>query len=144
MSGAITLGISVVIGITVVPFAPARNEASKPVATLWAVNVDRQDWGNYYGPSIRRSSWRGPIVRRLTAGTYRIRLHDVSRDANFRLRGPGVGPIGTTFEFTGTRTFTVRLRPGVYTYSRLGRENGEVLPQPDGFQERTLRVVPRR
>jgi hypothetical protein len=75
---------------------------------------------------------------------YRIRLHDVSRDANFRLQGPGVGPIGTTFEFTGTRTFTVRLRPDVYTYSRLGRENGEVLPQPDGFQERTFRVVPKR
>jgi len=114
---------------------------SKP-PILWAVNVDRDDWGSYYGPSVRRSSWRGPIVRRLSAGTYRVRLHDVSPDANFRLTGHGV-ELGTTFEFVGTRTFTVHFRPGTYAYSRLGRENGEVLPQPDGFQSRTIRVVAR-
>jgi hypothetical protein len=123
------------------PVASARQTAPPPI--LWAVNVDPQDWGNYYGPSIRRTSWRGPIVQRIVAGTYRIRLHDVSPDANFRLRGPGV-EVGTTFEFAGTRTFRVRLRPGTYTYSRLARENGEVLPQPDGFQSRTFEVVARR
>jgi hypothetical protein len=122
-------------------FAATARRSGLP-AILWAVNVDPQDWGNYYGPSIRRSSWRGPVVHRLTAGTYRIRLHDVSADANFRFHGPGLRPIGTTFEFTGTRTFTVRLRPGVYEYSRLGRENGQILPQPDGFQRRTIRVGP--
>jgi hypothetical protein len=141
MKVVVSLGIAALAVTSAGPEASARQEVSQP-PILWAVNVDPQDWGNYYGPSIRRSSWRGPVVRRLAAGRYRLRLHDVSRDANFRLAGPGV-QLGTTFEFTGTRTFAVRFRPGTYSYSRLGRENGEVLPQPDGFQSRTIRVVAR-
>ena len=123
-------------------YVGSASAANAAPVTLYAVNVDHADSAGYFGPSLRRTSWRGPVVRRLVAGRYRIVLHDVSPDANFRLRGPGVN-VTSTFEFVGTRSSMVRLRPGVYEYSRLGRENGQILPQPDGFQQRTFRIVAR-
>ena len=141
MKTALVLGVCALLISLVGPTASARGRQALP-PILWAVNMDPQNRTTNQGPNVRTSSWRGPVVRRLEAGTYRLRVHDVSRDVNFRFRGPGVGQIGTTFEFTGTRTFRVRLRPGLYTYSRLARENGEISAQPVGFQERTFRVVP--
>jgi hypothetical protein len=123
----------------VVSAASARGEAAPP--SLWAVNVDPKQWHRYHGPSVRRISWRGPIVQTIRAGTYRLHLFDVQDNANFRLRGPGV-EVRTTFEYTGTRTFTIKLRRGTYFYSRLLREDGLIIPPPDGFQIRVFRVTP--
>lgn len=122
-----------------VPQAAAEVQADAP-PILWATNVDHADAAGSFGPSIRRASWNGSIVTRVRAGRYRIRLHDNSRDANWRFTGPGV-ELRSTFDYIGVRTFTVRLRPGRYQHSRLGRENGQILPQPDGFQRRTLTVI---
>jgi plastocyanin len=70
-------------------------------------------------------------VRLLKAGTYTIFVRDRGSIHNFRLRGPGVNK-ATGVAFVGTRTWTVRLRPGRYTY----------LCDPHPFDMRgTFRVV---
>lgn len=57
----------------------------------------------------------GKLVKTLKAGTYRLVVADKSSIHNFHLFGPGVDE-KTTLPFTGTRTWTVRLKPGKYTY----------------------------
>ena len=54
-------------------------------------------------------------VTRLKAGVYTITVRDRSRVHNFRLIGPGVNK-ATTVAFQGTRTWRVRLRPGIYRF----------------------------
>ena len=50
------------------------------------------------------------------AGTYRLTVQDRSGEHNFRLRGPGVN-VATGVGSTGTKTFTVKLKPGkTYTF----------------------------
>ena len=55
-------------------------------------------------------------VRTLRAGRYMITVQDKSRIHNFRLRGPGVNRQITTVSFVGSKTVTVTLRRGTYTY----------------------------
>jgi plastocyanin len=50
------------------------------------------------------------------AGLYTFRISDRSSSHNFHLKGPGVNRAITTVAGTGLRTFTVRLRRGVYTF----------------------------
>ena len=45
------------------------------------------------------------------AGTYKLIVQDRSSEHNFHLRGPGVN-VATGVGFTGTKTFTVKLRAG--------------------------------
>ena len=54
-------------------------------------------------------------VKTLKAGTYTIKVEDKSSIHNFHLTGPGVNK-STTIPFTGTQTWTVKLKPGIYTY----------------------------
>ena len=54
-------------------------------------------------------------VKTLTAGSYTIVVADKSSIHNFHLIGPGVNKT-TTIPFTGTKTWTVKLKPGTYTY----------------------------
>lgn len=68
------------------------------------------------GPGFTITLKKGTTrVTRLKAGTYTIVVRDRSDDHNFRLRGPGVNK-ATGVAFVGTRTWTVRLRAGRYTY----------------------------
>jgi plastocyanin len=57
----------------------------------------------------------GKAVKSLKAGTYVITVKDTSSIHNFHLTGPGVNK-STTVPFTGTKTWTVKLKPGTYTY----------------------------
>ena len=57
----------------------------------------------------------GKAVKTLKAGTYTIAVTDKSSIHNFHLIGPGVNK-KTTVPFTGTLTWTVKLKPGKYTY----------------------------
>jgi plastocyanin len=57
----------------------------------------------------------GKTVKTLKAGTYSIAVSDKSSIHNFHLIGPGVNKT-TTVPFTGTQTWTVKLKPGSYTY----------------------------
>ena len=58
----------------------------------------------------------GKAVKRLKPGTYRLRVQDKSSIHNFRLKGPGLNRQVTTVSFVGTKTITVKLRKGVYTF----------------------------
>ena len=50
------------------------------------------------------------------AGIYRLVVRDRSDEHNFRLRGPGVN-VATSVGSTGTKTFSVKLKPGkTYTF----------------------------
>jgi plastocyanin len=54
-------------------------------------------------------------VTTLKAGTYKIVVEDKSSIHNFHLIGPGVNKT-TTVPFTGTQTWTVKLKAGSYTF----------------------------
>ena len=49
------------------------------------------------------------------AGTYTIVIHDKSNIHNFHLNGP-VSRVFTSVSFKGTKTVTLTLKPGKYTY----------------------------
>jgi plastocyanin len=57
----------------------------------------------------------GKDVKTLTAGTYRIKVEDKGTIHDFHLKGPGVDR-KTGVSFTGTQTWTVKLRAGTFTY----------------------------
>ena len=57
----------------------------------------------------------GKKVKTLKAGTYKIKVEDKGSIHNFHLTGPGVNK-STTIPFTGEKTWTVKLKPGKYTY----------------------------
>ncbi len=57
----------------------------------------------------------GKAVTTLKAATYTIVVAEKSSIHNFHLIGPGVNK-KTTVPFTGTQTWTVKLKPGKYTY----------------------------
>ncbi|MEK6275593.1 MAG: hypothetical protein AABM30_09665 [Actinomycetota bacterium] len=58
----------------------------------------------------------GVKVRMLRAGTYAITVNDRSTMHNFRLKGPGLNKRITTLAFKGSKTVTVTLKKGIYTY----------------------------
>jgi hypothetical protein len=55
-------------------------------------------------------------VTTLKRGRYMIRVADKSSSHDFHLLGPGVNKRITSVLFVGTKTVTVTLRPGTYTY----------------------------
>ena len=57
----------------------------------------------------------GVKVTKLKHGTYVIKVADKSGIHNFHLKGPGVDK-KTAVTFTGTKTWTVTLKAGKYTY----------------------------
>jgi plastocyanin len=54
-------------------------------------------------------------VKTLKAGTYKIKVEDKAAIHNFHLIGPGVNK-KTGVSFVGDRTWTIKLKPGRYTY----------------------------
>lgn len=61
-------------------------------------------------------SQAGAAVTHLDRGTYTLTVDDRSEFHNFHLTGPGNVNVSTDVEFVGTRTFTVTLVDGVYTF----------------------------
>jgi plastocyanin len=57
----------------------------------------------------------GKDVKTIKAGTYKLKVEDKSSIHNFHLIGPGVNK-KTSLTFTGETTWTVKLKPGKYTY----------------------------
>jgi plastocyanin len=62
--------------------------------------------------TLKKGSSRVTTLRR---GRYTFVIRDRSGEHNFHLRGP-VGKMLTSISWTGTKTVTVNLRPGRYTY----------------------------
>ena len=50
------------------------------------------------------------------AGKYTITVMDKSNIHNFRIKGPGLNKQITTLSFKGSKTATVTLKKGTYTY----------------------------
>jgi plastocyanin len=67
------------------------------------------------GFTIEVKSSAGKDVKSLKAGTYVIKVEDKSSIHNFHLFGPGVNK-STSIDGTGEKTWTVKLKPGTYTY----------------------------
>jgi hypothetical protein len=58
----------------------------------------------------------GVKVKTLRPGKYTLVVADRSSAHNFRIKGPGLNRAVTSVGFTGTKTVTVTLRVGRYTY----------------------------
>ena len=58
----------------------------------------------------------GKKVTTLKAGKYTITVVDKSDIHNFRLKGPGLNKQITSVSFQGTKSITVTLKKGKYTY----------------------------
>ncbi len=69
------------------------------------------------GPGFTITLKKGSAkVKTLKAGKYKIVVRDKSDDHDFHLKGPGVNKFITTTPFVGTKTVTVTLKKGKYTY----------------------------
>jgi plastocyanin len=69
------------------------------------------------GPGFTITLKRGPLaVRTLKPGRYTITVSDRSSIHNFHLKGPGLNREITTVGFVGTKSITVTLRKGRYTF----------------------------
>ena len=69
------------------------------------------------GPGFTITVKRGTApVKLLKAGTYSITVADKSNIHNFRLKGPGLNREITSVAFVGTKTVTVTLKKGRYTF----------------------------
>ena len=67
------------------------------------------------GFSISMRTAAGALARLVGAGSYRITIRDRSKSHNFHLIGPGVNK-RTGVGFTGTVTWSLRLRAGTYRF----------------------------
>jgi hypothetical protein len=56
------------------------------------------------------------MVKKLKPGKYTIVVQDKAASHNFRLKGPGLNKKITSVGFVGTKTVTVTLKKGKYTY----------------------------
>jgi plastocyanin len=69
------------------------------------------------GPGFTITLKKGATqVRSLKAGRYTITVSDKSNIHDFRLKGPGLNRLITSTPFKGTKSVTVTLRKGTYTY----------------------------
>ena len=70
------------------------------------------------GPGFTiKLTMNGKQVKTLKAGTYKLVINDKASIHAFSLDGPnGYAKDFTTVPFVGTKTFTVKLKPGSYKY----------------------------
>ena len=54
-------------------------------------------------------------LKTIKAGTYKIKVEDKASIHNFHLKGPGLNK-KTGVSFMGETTWTIKLKPGTYTY----------------------------
>ena len=69
------------------------------------------------GPGFTITLKKGTAsVKTLKAGKYAITVQDKSNIHNFHLIGPGVNKMITSITFVGSKTVTLTLKKGKYTY----------------------------
>jgi plastocyanin len=68
------------------------------------------------GETISLKTAAGKRVSIVNRGTYAVTISDRSDEHNFFLSGPGIRKQLTGIGFVGTKTVTVKLRPGKYTF----------------------------
>jgi hypothetical protein len=67
------------------------------------------------GFSIEVQKAGGSDLKTIKRGTYKIKVEDKSPIHNFHLIGPGLNK-KTSVSFKGQTTWTIKLKPGRYTY----------------------------
>ena len=58
----------------------------------------------------------GKKIKSLKPGKYKITVSDKATNHNFHLKGPGLNKEITSVSFKGTKSVTVKLKKGKYTY----------------------------
>jgi plastocyanin len=91
------------VSLTAVGAGSARTQGTSGLAA---------EVGPGYSIEIKNA---GKDLKTIKAGTYRIKVQDKASVHDFHLIGPGVNK-STTVAFVGTQTWTVKLKPGKYTY----------------------------
>jgi plastocyanin len=100
---ALTIGL--VVAASLVPAVPAMAQPASPPLT------------GTVGPGFTIKLVKGGTkVSSLKPGTYRITIRDKASVHDFHLFGPGLNKVITSVPFKGTKTVTVTLKSGSYTY----------------------------
>ena len=91
-------------------------------ATVAAVLIVVPAWGataplkGEVGPGFKIEVEKGgKDLKTIKAGKYKIKVEDKSSIHNFHLFGPGLNK-KTSVPFKGETTWTIKLKPGKYTY----------------------------
>jgi hypothetical protein len=101
------LRISILAAALVAVFAFVGSTGAMGTATLKGTT----------GPGFTITLKKGTAkVKSVAHGKYTITVVDKSKAHNFRLKGPGLNKQITTLAFKGTKTVTVTLKKGTYTY----------------------------
>jgi plastocyanin len=100
--------LALTLGIVAASLAPAAPALAHPAATALTGTV-----GPGFTIKLVKS---GAKVTSLEPGSYRITVTDKASVHDFHLFGPGVNKVITRVAFKGTRTVTVTLKSGTYTY----------------------------
>ena len=99
--------LSILLVVAVTGLALAAN--ASPMSTKKLVGT--------VGPGFTITLKQGSkMVKKLKPGKYTIVVHDKAASHNFRLKGPGLNKMITSVGFVGTKTVTVKLKKGKYTY----------------------------
>ena len=97
--------VAALIAVVAVPALAAPSRAAKERLT------------GTVGPSFTITlKYEGEKVKKLDPGKYALTVNDKASIHDFHLIGPGVNKVVTTVPFTGTKTVTVTLKKGKYTY----------------------------
>jgi plastocyanin len=68
------------------------------------------------GFTISLKDAKGKTVRQVKAGKYTFVIHDKSAIHTFSLKGPGINKTLTSVSFVGSKSVTLTLKAGTYTF----------------------------
>lgn len=97
------ISVAAVLALAVPLSAPASTTATRLTGTT----------GPGFTITLKKA---GRKVVALPAGRYTITVSDKSTIHDFRLKGPGMNKVITGVRFMGTKTVTLTLKSGRYTY----------------------------
>ena len=100
-----------------IPYLIAGAVAILAVAAPTSAGTSATKLTGTVGPGFTITLKKGSAkVKTLPHGKYTITVKDKSTAHNFRLKGPGLNKQITQLGFTGSKTVTVTLKKGTYTY----------------------------
>lgn len=100
-----------------IPYLIAGLVAALAVAAPTSAGMSATKLTGTVGPGFTISLKKGTAkVTTLKPGSYTITVADKSKIHDFHLTGPGVNKVITQLAFKGSKTVTVRLKKGRYTY----------------------------
>ena len=102
------LRLSALLAVAATALALVGSTAAAPAAPVKLTGTV----GPGFTISLKKGSSRVTTLKR---GRYTFVIRDRSAEHNFHLRGPS-GKMLSSISWTGTKTVTVNLKPGRYTY----------------------------